>query len=365
MTKPNTYLEIDLAAIRQNVLEIKKRIHPRVLAVVKSNAYGHGAVEVVKALNDLVVGFMVDNVSEAMEIKAVATQPILVMLANRQDDIEVLTKNKIAFALFDFYQLAIIKAVSEKLSRPINVHLKIDTGMNRLGFKERDWLHLEKELAKHQDYLKITGIFSHFVQVSDVEASTSQQVVMKKALEFFKENLGEDCLSHFSASDASVNYGQSNCEALRPGALLYGYNSNPVSWLKPALALKTHIVQLKWIEPGEAVGYDRLFKPVKKTLIGIMPVGYKDNFSRRMTFVNPKGIIDGQIYPVVGRVCMRFSFIDVTKIADKIKVGETVTLLGKENQAKIDASDWAEKLDTTFYEILAQFPRDLPRIYLK
>ncbi|MDD3773839.1 MAG: alanine racemase, partial [Patescibacteria group bacterium] len=167
MNKPNTYLEIDLGAIKNNVLEIKKRICPRILAVVKSNAYGHGAVEVVNALNNLVDGFMVDNPSEALEILPVAKKPILVMLANNEKEIEILAKNKIVFALFDFYQLSIIKKVSEKLGEKINVHLKIDTGMNRLGFKKSEWKKLKKDLSKYKNYLQILGIFSHFAKAED------------------------------------------------------------------------------------------------------------------------------------------------------------------------------------------------------
>lgn len=356
-----TYLEIDLAAIKHNVQEIKKRIHPRVLAVVKSNAYGHGAIAVVKILNNLADGFMVDNVNEAIEIKKVAKKPILVMLAATKNDIEILAKNKISFALFDFYQLAIIKKISQKLNRKILVHLKIDTGMNRLGFKKYDWQNLKNKLKNYNKYLKVIGIFSHYAKADDQKFSKSQQKIMGEAIKFFKIS---NCLSHFSASLAALNYRNSDCGAIRIGASLYGYSSeNNVSWLKQALSLKTRIVQLKWVEPNEAVGYELFFKPKRKTLIGIIPIGYKDNFSRKFSFTKTKVIIKGKKFNIVGRICMRFAYVDVTNLASKIKIGDEVILLGKEKSVKIDASDWAQKLDTSFYEILATFPRDLPRIY--
>lgn len=361
--QPSTFLEIDLKAIQHNISEIKKRICPRVLAVVKSNAYGHGATEIVKTLNDSVIGFMVDNISEALEIKDITQKPILVMLANKQKEIEILAKNKIAFALFDFYQFRIIKNVSKKLGQKVKVHLKIDTGMNRLGFKKNNWSRLKKELYKHKNYLKISGIFSHFAKANDRQASQRQQKIMQTAIGFFKF---KNCFSHFSASGASLIYKASKCDLVRPGLILYGHSPlQTINWLKPVLSFKTQIVQLKWVNPGETVGYELFFKPKRKTLIGILPVGYKDGFSRRMTFVSPKGIIRGQIYSIVSRVCMRYSYIDVTEIKNKIKVGDEVVLLGNDGNAKINVDDWAKKLDTSVYEILTQFPRDLPRIYKK
>jgi alanine racemase len=283
------------------------------------------------------------------------------MLAASEADIKILAQNDIAFVLFDFYQLLYIKQVSQKLGQKVKVHLKIDTGMNRLGFKQNDWPKSKSELKNYASFLEIVGVFSHFSDANNQEFSKQQQKIMAEALDYFGL---QNCLSHFSASLASLNFSNSNCGALRPGALVYGYSANnKATWLKPTLSLKTKIVQLKWVKPGEAVGYELFFKPKQKTLIGIMPIGYKDNFSRRFSFVKTKVIINGKLYPVVGRVCMRFSFIDVTPLADKITVGQEVVLLGRENKVKIDAYDWAEKLGTSFYEVLATFPRDLPRVY--
>lgn len=362
--------EINLGAVSHNLRLIKGISSNRtVIAVVKADAYGHGAVEVSKRLvRDGVDCLAVAFTEEAKELRdSGINAPIIVLFDPDPKDvldynlIPVISSKKAAIALSD---------EAERNNRKVSVHIKVDTGMGRLGLTGdvvRDILEIS-ELTR----INIDGIMSHFS-----DADLSDNSFAKKQIERFNqirselfENGLKVRLYHIANSAAILSIKESHLDAVRPGLMLYG--CSPMAGLKPqfqypklepVMTVKTKILALRRVNAGSPISYGRTFVTRRDSLIGVIPIGYADGFIRRLSNIS-EVIVRGKKAPLVGRICMDLSMIDLTDLED-VAEGDDVVIIGSQGSESIDVCEIAQKAETIPYEIFTSLGNRAKRVYQK
>jgi len=365
-----TYATIDLSALGHNLSRIQERLSKQcsVMAVVKANAYGHGAVETSRALiRSGISQLAVASVHEGMALReAGITAEILVLVDLFDEHIKDLLAYRLTPVITEQRLLPALAKAAEAGNQSFPIHLKIDTGMGRLGFSADDILTLFDALPAWKS-LRVEGLMTHLAD-SDGENpghSERQLQIFRNLLEQLERRRVHVPLVHAANSAAIVRFPQSHFSLVRPGIMLYGYHTLPKDVpypeLKPALSLRTTVMQLRTIKPGDSVSYNRTFVAKKTSNIAVLPIGYADGYNRRLS---NKGfvLIDGKRAPIVGLVCMDMTMVDVTDIAS-VRVGDGVTLIGRESQDAIWADDIAEWTGTIPYEILCAIGPRIPRVY--
>jgi alanine racemase len=381
--------EIDLNAISDNLRIIKKLSNNRpAIAVVKADAYGHGAVEISRRLvHDGVEYLAVAFTEEAKELRnAGINSPILVLFDPdindifRYDLIPVIRDKKTAVAL---------SKEAEKNNRGISVHIKVDTGMGRLGFTG----DAVKEISEITNLKGITieGVMSHFSEADLLDASFAKmQIERFYSIKTELLNIGLNVqLFHMANSAAVMTLPESHLDAVRPGLMLYGYSPidrqgtignrqkakderqeigdfylSPIAYrLSPAMTVKTKILALRKLPSGTPISYGRTFITKRESLIGVMPVGYADGFSRQFSN-NAEVLVRGKRVSVVGRVCMDLTMIDLTDV-EQIEEGDEVVIIGRQGSESVDAAELALRADTIPYEILTSLGNMAMRVYNK
>ena len=361
---------IDHQALRWNFKQIRALVGPRVkvLSMVKANAYGHGAQAVAKTLGAAGSdAFGVATVEEGSELRrARITQPILVVAGVYVEQLEQFIKNRLTPVV---HEVATLKALDKQLQRlkaTLGVEIEVDTGMGRSGFPAgeiRAWLPALAALKT----IKLSGVFSHF---SDAE-HTDERVTQKQLTSFHEvlNRLAEAKVthrsSHMAKSAALITEPAAHFSMVRPGLILYGMYPAPALQenidLKPVLSWKTRIIQLKRVEAGTSVGYGRTFTAKRNSLIATLPVGYADGY-RRLFSNRAHVLVRGKRAPVIGRVSMDLTTIDVTDIRN-IQQGDEVVLLGIQGAAEIGADEIAGWANTISYEIFTSISARVPRIH--
>jgi len=365
--------EINLDNIANNVKEVRKKIgnDVKILAVVKADAYGHGAVEVSKtALYSGADWLGVATCDEGIQLRHNSIfVPVLLLgytPAARMDEVIL---NNLTQTIFSFEMAEEFSAAAVKLGKTADIHIKIDTGMGRIGFSPCDEsIKRIIDISKLPN-LNITGIYTHFAEADKKDKSfTFEQY---KKFTYMAENtekkLGLKILKHASNSGAILDLPDLKLDMVREGIILYGlYPSKEVKQnlnLLPCMSIKTNISYVKEVDEGVGIGYGRTFFTKRKSVIATIPVGYADGYSR--LFSNKaKVIVNGLAVPVVGNICMDQFMIDVTD-AGNVKAGDTVILMGSLNGVSVTADDLAEIQGTISYEILCGVGRRVPRLYLK
>jgi alanine racemase len=362
---------IDLDALRWNFRQIKQRVGPKVkiLCMVKANAYGHGARAVAKTLaasgSD---GFGVATVEEGIELRqAGIRQPIIVLAGVYLEQLDLFLQNDLIPVLHDLETLRALEKTLAGQGMTLPIHLEIDTGMGRTGFLDsqiNDWL---PELGK-LNALKLECVFSHFSDGETAnEAYTENQL---KSFLLVTERLRRAAfvpsLIHMAKSGAIITVPDSHLAMVRPGLILYGIYPSPDMakeiHLKPVLGWKTRILQLKRLPRGSSIGYGRTFTTKRDSLIATLPVGYADGYQR--LFSNRACVlVHGERAPVVGRVSMDLTVIDVTDTGG-VQQGDEVVLLGRQGDAEISADEMAAWSNTISYEILTSIGARVPRIHI-
>lgn len=366
----STYATIDLSAFGHNLSRIQERLSKQcnVMAVVKANAYGHGAVETSRALiRSGVSELAVASVHEGMALReAGITAEILVLVDLFDEQIKDLLAYRLTPVITEPRLLPALAKAAEASNQSFPIHLKVDTGMGRLGFSPDDILTLFDALPAWKS-LRVEGFMTHLAD-SDGENpghSERQLQIFRSLLEQIERRRVHVPRVHAANSAAIVRFPQSHFSLVRPGIMLYGYHTLPKGVpcpeLKPALSLRTTVMQLRTIKPGDSVSYNRTFVAKRTSTIAVLPIGYADGYNRRLS---NKGfvLIDGKRAPIVGLVCMDMTMVDVTDIAS-IRVGDSVTLIGRESQDAIWADDIAEWTGTIPYEILCAIGPRIPRVY--
>ena len=366
-----TRIEIDLKAIRYNLSQIKKLINSdtAILAPVKANGYGHGILQVSEVLVGSGIDYLgVSTVDEAVLLRenGFKKTPILMLGSILAQAACHIVEYNITQAVGDAQLALAINKCARKQGKRAKVHIKIDTGMGRIGVWHEDAMRLVLAVCNMKN-LKIEGIFSHFSSSDENSVLTHTQIqVFLSLIEAIEKSGIHIRYKHMANSMAVIDYNNSHMNLIRPGLILYGLWPKPSQSkvkinLRPALSLKSRIVFLKDVPPGRAISYGGTHTTKKHTTIATIPIGYGDGLSRRLS---SKGhvVIRGQRAPMIGRVCMDQIMVDVGNVKG-VKKGDTVTLIGRQGNESISVEEIAGLCDTIPYEVVCWLDKRVPRFY--
>ena len=358
-------VEIDAQALAGNVRLLKAHIGGQValMAVVKANAYGHGAVAVSRtALANGADWLAVANMAEALELRAAdITAPILILNGISAFAVEQAIQQDIRVSLFDLEQARQIQKAARH--GKLKVHIKVDSGMGRLGALAGDALDLLRRLHS-MDRLEIEGIYTHFARADEDPAHTARQLtVFKAALTSMQANGFRFKCIHAANSAALIASPDSCFNLVRPGLLLYGLQPTGqmrLAGLRPVMSWKTTIAQVKTLPAGASVGYGGDYRTRRQETIAVLPVGYADGL-RCSPQTWREVLIRGKRAPLIGRVSMEKTTINVSHIPNA-RAGDEVVLMGRQGDEEISADEIADWLDTVHYEIVTSIAPRAPRI---
>lgn len=365
--------EVNLDNIAHNIKQIcnKTKNDTKIMAIVKADAYGHGALEVAKTcLYNGASWLGVATSDEAVYLrKNNIFEPILILSYTIQSKFEDIINYNLTQTIYCYEIAKELSKVATKLKKTVDVHIKIDTGMGRLGFFPNSESLKEIIMISKLPFLKITGVYTHFAtsDAKNKDFSKEQFNKFKCFLDELKKNGISDIITHSSNSGAILDLEDFYLDMVRAGIIIYGaYPSNEVDTsmnILPAMSLKTHISFIKEVPAGTSVGYNRTYFTDKPTKIATVPVGYADGYSRIMSNKS-NVIINGQLAPVIGNICMDQMMLDVTHIKN-ININDTVILLGEDKNLKISAEDLAVLQGTINYEVFCSIGKRVPRVYIK
>jgi len=361
--------EVDLGALEFNYRQIKKRIPEdvKLLAVVKADAYGHGAVPVSLRLEKLGVEYLgVAIPEEGVELRRGGVKtPILVLGGFFGGEVDQIFRFRLTPVIFRKDSLRILSRDAERRKRKLKVHLKVDTGMGRLGVPLNLWPDFLREVRRFPR-IETEGILSHFAMTDEEEGFTQSQWRAFQEAVTVAQELGICCpYLHMANSATLTAFPAYSARLVRPGIMLYGSYPAPTFRsripLKPVMTLKTHIHFLKSVPPGTRISYGGVFKAKRKSLIATLPIGYADGYSHHLSN-HGEVLIHGKRAPVVGKVCMDFIMVDVTHIP-RVSVGDEVILMGRQGKEQITPEEIAEKVNSISYEVLCSIGKRVPRVY--
>lgn len=367
------WAEIDLDNLAHNVREVKRIVKEGTLitAVIKANAYGHGALEVANAfLENGVDRLAVATLSEAIELrKSGIDAPILILGHTPKSQYPLTIKYNISQTIYDYESALAFSKAASSLNKVGTIHIKIDSGMGRIGFLPKDESVAAIINISQMPNIDIEGIFTHFATADEKDKTYTRlqyerfSTVVKKL-----EDKGLYIpIKHVSSSAAIIDLPEYDLNMVRPGIMLYGYypskevNRDRVK-LKPAMTLKAKISNLKTVPKGVGISYGQIFVTERESKIATIPIGYGDGFTRMLTS-KAEVIVKGKRVPVVGKICMDQCMLDVTDV-DHVSIGDEVILIGHE-EGYPNADEIAEKLNTISYEILCMISRRVPRVYIQ
>ena len=359
---------IHLNNLKNNIRQIKNRVGEKikVCIAVKADAYGHGAVEVCKAaLEEAVNSFGVATVEEGIELRAAGIkQPVLMYSLPFPDELPEIVRWDLSVFIADKTGLELLAKEAEKQRKTAGVHIKIDTGMGRIGCRP-DKAHLLAGLISENRYLSLEGICTHFpFSDENVNEFTNKQIkIFSSCIEKIKEMGIDPGEIHTANSGAIAGCPDSYFTTVRPGIMLYGYypshNQERMLDIKPVMEFVTKTSFIKIVDKDTPVSYGMTYRTKSKTKIATIPVGYADGYSRLLSNKG-KVFIKGKFYQVAGRVCMDQIMIDIGIDSD-IKVGDDVVLFGPNSQT---AEDIADIMNTIPYEVTCLITKRVPRIYM-
>ncbi len=364
-----TVAEIDLSAIAFNLAGIRKRVAPAaIMAVVKADAYGHGAVEVSRcALQNGAEYLGVALTQEGIELRQSGLQcPILVFGGTWPEEADSLVSHDLEATVYDSEGIEAMRAAALKHNRPAKIHIKLDTGMGRVGI---DWRTAPPfiEKAVRTEGLLLQGLYTHFATSDQMDKSFAYlQLARFQQVTKQLESKGIRIpIKHTANSGAILDMPESYFDLVRPGVMMYGYypskeTSESVP-LRPAMTFKTRVLFLKSIERGTSVSYGRQFIAEKKTRIATLPVGYADGYNRLLSN-RGEVLIRGKRYPIVGRVCMDLIMANVGEDED-IAAGDEAVLFGRQGDEEVTVQSICDLLGTIPYEVTCWVSRRVPRVY--
>mgnify|MGYP002813229533 CR=1 FL=1 len=372
--------EISLSAIAHNLKSVRRIVRRRpVIAVVKADAYGHGAVEVSRKLFGENVSFLaVAFTGEAIELREAGIKsPIIVLFDTGY--IKEFFDFKLIPVIYNVETASSLSAEAKKKNIIIKVHVKIDTGMGRLGLSGN---HIVNDLIKISEMggIELAGLLSHFSEadLSDRSYAVLQLKRFNKIRETISKILKRKIFSHIANSAAVLTFEDAHLDAVRPGLMLYGYS--PINQksevltpthtspsilinLMPAMKVKTKILCIRKVPSGTPISYGRTFITKRPSRIGVLPLGYADGYSRFFSN-NAEVLVKGKRVPVVGRICMDLTMIDITDVKG-VRENDEVIILGKQGKESITAQELAYKTNTIPYEILTSLGNKSKRIYVE
>ena len=364
----DTVIEINLDNISYNIKQIRSLIGEDVAiaAVLKANGYGHGAVNIAQTIMESGANLLaVANLTEALELRRnYENYDILIMGHTPNEYLEYAVKANIMTTVFSLDQAIILDDISKKLQRKARIHIKYDTGFNRLGFKNND--ESIEEIIKICNLNNITceGLFSHFA-LKNKDTDKEQDQKFRNTINTLKNKGINFKYYHICDSIAGVDYSQYRLNMIRPGAIIYGMKSYEKDdfILKPSMTFKTKISHIKKINKGEGVSYDYYWVADRDSIIGTLPFGYADGYPRNM---KDKGsvTINGQKAPIIGVICMDQCMVDLTDIPHS-KVGDEAIIFSDGTNNTMTVQELSVLAQTNKNEILSRITRRVPRIYIK
>ncbi len=372
MSSSSTWAEIDLDALVHNFEEVKKRVGPDVgvMAIVKAQGYGHGMVQISRALKKEGVNYFgVTSPFEAFFLrKEEIESAILILGPTMLEKASGIIEKNITQTICTKEIALALAGECKRLKKRLKIHIEVDTGMGRTGVPYQRALKLIKEVVKIPE-LKVEGIFTHFSTADEEDKSfTKEQIRRFKGVLEKLEKEGIDIpLRHAANSAGVLNFPESYFNMVRPGLALYGiYPSEYVSRsldLHPVMSLKSKVIYLKRVKKGATISYGKTYVTNKNTTIAILPIGYEDGYNRLLSNQG-EVIIRGKRVRIAGRVCMDQTIIDVGEVPD-VKVGDEVVLIGEQGKERVSVEEIAKKVDTVPHEVVCRIAERVPRIYTR
>lgn len=370
------WAEVDLDAIWENMVHMKENIaeNTKILAVIKTDGYGHGGVPIAKMLEqlDFMFGYAAATYEEAHVLReAGVKKPILILGYTFPYCYEELIREEIRPAVYRRDTVEELAAAAAKVGKKAKVHIKVDTGMGRIGITpDEEGLEFVRFLIEHPE-LEVEGIFTHFAKSDEADKTSAnhQLELFQNFIDKIQTELGITIpVKHCSNSAAILEMPQANMDMVRAGITTYGlYPSEEVSKdivpLRAAMSLYSHIVYCKTIHAGQSVSYGGLFTAQKDTRVATIPVGYGDGYPRSLS---GRGyvLIRGKKAPILGRVCMDQFMVDISEIPEAMD-GDKVTLLGMDGTERITAEELGELSGRFNYEFVCDLGKRIPRVYIQ
>jgi alanine racemase len=367
-----TWAEINLDNLAANFHAAKNFVgNVKYMAVVKADAYGHGAVQCAKRLEkEGVDWFGVALPEEGVELRKAGIRKLILCLGGFWEGQESLAlSHGLTPVIFQLEKAKILNEAAATRGTDISIHVKIDTGMGRIGVRHDHVLEFAEAL-RPLEHLRIEGLMTHFAAADDLgqnEFTELQIDRFEKAVAIFREKGFHPAYLDLANSPGAVAHPASRSNLVRLGGILYGLGGDVLPHgidkppLKPVMSLHTKIAHLKTVPPGETIGYGRTFATKTESVVATVPIGYQDGYSRTLSNKS-SAIVNGKLVPVVGRISMDWTTLDVTAVADA-RVGDEVTLIGKSGGVSVTAEDLAGATGTISYEITCGVNRRVPRIY--
>lgn len=374
-TYSRVYAKINLDAIRHNMEAMRVLLHEgtKIFAVIKTDGYGHGAVEIAEEIEELdyLFGFCTATVEEALILKRHGVKkPILILGYTFPDQYEEIILNEIRPTVFTLEMAEEFSKTAERLNRDVHVHIKIDTGMSRIGLQvEEESAEIIAQIAA-MPHIIVEGIFTHFAKADETDkTSANHQITLFQKMIAMVEKEGISVpYKHCSNSAGIVELPQANMDLVRAGITLYGlWPSDEVDKsridLQPVLELKSKIAYIKKLETGRQISYGGTYTTTKEQMIATIPVGYGDGYARGLS---NKGsvLIHGKRAPICGRVCMDQFMVDVTDIPEA-KIGDEVTLIGTDGNDRITLEELGNLSGRFNYEFACDLGKRVPRVFYR
>tara|TARA_R110001583_G_scaffold48908_3_gene153069 strand:- start:1404 stop:2552 length:1149 start_codon:yes stop_codon:yes gene_type:complete len=380
----NSVIQISKSALKNNIDLIKSLIDKSVTlsSVVKGNAYGHSIIKMVPLLQELNVNhFSVYSSFEAKQVFKVAKKDftILIMGDISSSDEDWIINNSIEFFVFNISRLEKMLSKAKKIKKLLTIHIEIETGMNRTGFNQKDWIEVIQLVNANKDFINVKGLCTHFAgaeSLNNYVRVKKQQLVFNKAIKFFKSQEIIPEQIHCSCSAAVLAFPTKNYDMVRVGILQYGLwpsreafitylskhnmNTNP---LKPVLSWKSYIMDIKQVSKGEYIGYGNSFLAENETKVASVPIGYGYGYSRSLSNLG-RVIINNNRYSVIGTINMNMFLVDITS-SDSIAINDEVILIGSSTNLEIPLSSFCNMTDQLNYEVLSRIDKDIPRTITK
>jgi len=365
-----TRAEINLGAIAFNLQGIRRQVAPAgIMAVVKADAYGHGALQVSRiALEEGASYLAVAVIDEAIALrKAGIEAPLLVFGGFSHEDARLFVDWELDATVFDRQGLALISQAARKRNRPVRVHVKADTGMGRLGVDFRKAVPFI-EMVRNTEGVELVGLYTHFATSDALDKSYANlQLLRYKSLIDELESKGIRIpLKHTANSGAILDMPGSWFDLVRPGIMMYGHYPSAETIgsveIHPAMSFKTAVIQVKQIERGQSVSYGRTLIADRPMTIATLPVGYADGYNRLLSN-RGEVLIRGRRFPVAGRVCMDL-IMAAAGAGDEIRAGDEVVLFGRQGDEEISVASICELLGTIPYEVTCWVSKRVPRVYM-
>ncbi|MGL5149456.1 MAG: alanine racemase [Clostridium sp.] len=367
------WAEVDLDCIKNNIKEVRRAVgNKEIIAVVKADAYGHGALDVAPVLlENGADSLAVAVITEGLELRENDINSKILILGYTPISMgRKIIDNDFEQTVYSYEYAVELNNIAKELGKIAKIQIKVDTGMGRLGFQTDDNSINEVEKISELSNIKICGIFTHFATADEVDKSYAlyQMNQYKSFIDSLDKRGIEYGIKHVGNSAGVLDLEKYYYDGIRPGIILYGYYpSNEVNKsrlnIKPALTLKSKVVHIKVLDEGSYISYGRAYKTSSKEVIATLPIGYADGYTRAL-FGKAKVIVNDKLAPVVGKICMDQCMLDITGI-ENVNIEDEVILIGEKDGIKFDADDLAEAINTINYEIICMIGKRVPRVYLE